>query len=162
MEHVMFCNSSNINIRRVTPLDYPTYSVTPAVPDSPGASFLLTPAKSFLISAIARPGFRPFGQVLVQFIIVWQRYTENGSRSLSNLSLVFSSLESIIHLYACMRTAGPKYLSPFHQYDGHAVEQHAHKIHSYRPSNFARSSVACKFWSSPLASLKTKKSIISY
>ena len=28
---------------------------------------------SFLISAIALAGFRPLGQVLVQFMIVWQR-----------------------------------------------------------------------------------------
>lgn len=28
---------------------------------------------SFLISAIAKPGFRCFGQVRVQFIIVWHR-----------------------------------------------------------------------------------------
>ena len=28
-----------------------------------------------------------------------------------------------------MRTAGPKYLSAFHQYEGQEVEQHAHKMH---------------------------------
>ena len=27
----------------------------------------------FLISAIALPGFKPFGQVFAQFIMVWQR-----------------------------------------------------------------------------------------
>ena len=29
------------------------------------------PASSFLISAMARPGLRPLGQVLVQFMMVW-------------------------------------------------------------------------------------------
>lgn len=52
-----------------------------------------------------------------------------------------------------MRTAGPKYLSAFHQYDGHDVEQHAHKMHSYNPSNWARSSTSCKYWASPFFSL---------
>lgn len=47
----------------------------------------------------------------------------------SSLSFVDSSLESSIHLYACMRTAGPRYLSAFHQYDGQEVEQHAHRMH---------------------------------
>ena len=42
-----------------------------AVPFSPGSPFLAMPARSFLISAMARPGLRPFGQVLVQFMIVW-------------------------------------------------------------------------------------------
>jgi hypothetical protein len=47
----------------------------------------------------------------------------------SSLSFVDSSRESSIHLYACMRTAGPRYLSAFHQYEGQEVEQHAHKMH---------------------------------
>ena len=47
----------------------------------------------------------------------------------SSLSFVDSSLESSIHLYACIRTAGPRYLSAFHQYDGQEVEQHAHRMH---------------------------------
>lgn len=37
------------------------------------AFFSLYVAIIFLISAIAFPGFRPFGQVLVQFMMVWQR-----------------------------------------------------------------------------------------
>ena len=45
--------------------------MTPAVPDIPGSPFLLIPANNFLISAIARPGFRPLGHVLVQFMMVW-------------------------------------------------------------------------------------------
>jgi hypothetical protein len=48
-------------------------------------------------------------------------------------------LESEIQRKACINTAGPRYLSLFHQYEGHDVEQHAHKIHSYMPSNFLRS-----------------------
>jgi hypothetical protein len=28
-----------------------------------------------------------------------------------------------------MSTAGPRYLSAFHQYEGQEVEQHAHKMH---------------------------------
>ena len=32
-----------------------------------------------LIEAIALAGFRSFGQALVQFMIVWQRYNRNGS-----------------------------------------------------------------------------------
>lgn len=39
----------------------------------------------------------------------------------------------IIYLYACMSTAGPRYLSALHQYEGQEVEQHAHKMHSYIP-----------------------------
>ncbi len=30
----------------------------------------------------------------------------------------------------CMMAAGPKYLSLFHQYDGHDVEQQAQRMHS--------------------------------
>ena len=48
----------------------------------------------------------------------------------------FSSLRtnSISSARTCISTAGPRYLSAFHQYDGHAVLQHAHRMHSYRPS----------------------------
>src|SRR3546814_5953373 len=48
----------------------------------------------FLVSAIAFAGFRPFGQVFVQFMIVWQRYSLNGSSSASRRSPVASSRES--------------------------------------------------------------------
>ena len=51
---------------------------------------------SFLISAIALAGFRPFGQVLVQFMMVWQRYSRNGSSSASSRSPVYSSRLSAI------------------------------------------------------------------
>ena len=65
--------------------------VIPAVPSNPGLPLVAIPARSFLISAIARPGFKlcnrkvwskfenismfqhlvqTLGQVLVQFIIV--------------------------------------------------------------------------------------------
>ena len=44
-----------------------------------------------------------------------------------------------------IKTAGPKYLSPFHQYEGHEVEQQAHIIHSYIPSNLLLSIFDCKF-----------------
>ena len=33
--------------------------------------------------------------------------------------------------YACWIMAGPRYLSPFHQYDGHEVEQHAQRMHFF-------------------------------
>merc|ERR1712159_346599 len=42
--------------------------------------------------------------------------------------------------YDCSSTAGPRYLSAFHQYEGHDVVQHAQSTHSYSPSSFARSS----------------------
>jgi len=48
-------------------------------------------AMSFLMLTMALPGFRPFGQVLEQFMMVWQRYTEKGSCSLALLSLPNSS-----------------------------------------------------------------------
>ena len=50
----------------------------------------------FLISAIALAGFSPFGQVLAQFMMVWQRYSLNGSSRPSNRSPVASSRLSMI------------------------------------------------------------------
>ncbi len=50
----------------------------------------------FLISAMALAGFSPLGQVEVQFMIVWQRYSLNGSCSPSSRSPVISSRESMI------------------------------------------------------------------
>ena len=50
----------------------------------------------FLISAIALAGFRSFGQACVQFMIVWQRYSRNGSSSSSSRSPVVSSRLSTI------------------------------------------------------------------
>ncbi len=51
---------------------------------------------SFLISAIARAGLRSFGHASVQFMIVWQRYSRNGSSSASSRSPAASSRESMI------------------------------------------------------------------
>jgi hypothetical protein len=51
---------------------------------------------SFLISAIALAGLRLLGHVSVQFMIVWQRYSLNGSSNASSRSPVCSSRESAI------------------------------------------------------------------
>ncbi len=51
---------------------------------------------NFLISAMASAGFRPFGQVREQFMMVWQRYSLNGSSSPSRRAPVSSSRESTI------------------------------------------------------------------
>src|SRR3546814_654003 len=56
----------------------------------------------------------------------------------------FSSREASFHRNACSRTAVPRYLSAFHQYDGHDVEQQAQRMHSYKPSSFLRSSLLCR------------------
>ena len=50
----------------------------------------------FLISAIAKAGFSPFGQVLEQFKIVWHRYKLMPLLSASRRSAFFSSRESAI------------------------------------------------------------------
>lgn len=60
------------------------------------SSFSYT-AISFLISAMARPGFRPLGQVRVQLRMVWQRYRLIELSRASFLSAFFSSRESINH-----------------------------------------------------------------
>src|SRR5207248_5164812 len=46
--------------------------------------------------------------------------------------------------YAASSPAGPTNLSGFHQNDGHAVEQHAQRMHSYSPSSSSRSSGDCR------------------
>lgn len=68
-------------------------------PLSSGASFssFSYTAISFLISAMARPGFRPLGQVRVQLRMVWQRYRLIELSRASFLSAFFSSRESINH-----------------------------------------------------------------
>ncbi|ODT60906.1 MAG: hypothetical protein ABS73_03425 [Paracoccus sp. SCN 68-21] len=48
------------------------------------------------VDAIALAGFNPLGQVLVQFMIVWQRYSLKGSSSSSRRSPVASSRLSMI------------------------------------------------------------------
>src|SRR2546429_657130 len=60
-------------------------------------------------------------------------------------SAFFSSRESTSQRYDCSRTAGPRYSSWFHQYEGHDVEQQAHRMHSYSPSSFRRSSLLCRY-----------------
>src|SRR5512132_2584355 len=85
---------------------------------------------SSLILPIALVGFRFFGHTSTQFMIVWQRNRRYGSSRLSRRSLVARSRESAMKRYACSRPAGPTNLSGFHQNDGHAVEQHAQRMHS--------------------------------
>ena len=80
-----------------------------------GCQVPLRSTKSFLISPIALAGLRFFGQVLAQFMMVWQRYSLNGSSRSSRRAPVSSSRESAIQRYACSRIAGPRYLSLFHQ-----------------------------------------------
>jgi hypothetical protein len=84
----------------------------------------------FLISAMANAGFRPLGHVLEQFRMVWQRYRLMLLLRASWRWAVRSSRESAIQRYDCRRTAGPRYSSWFHQYEGHEVEQQAHRMHS--------------------------------
>ena len=50
----------------------------------------------FLISPMARAGFRSFGQASAQFMIVWQRYRRNASSNSSSRSPVDSSRLSMI------------------------------------------------------------------
>ena len=69
----------------------------------------------FLISAIAFPGFSPLGQVLEQLRIVWHRYKLILLSSIAFLSALCSSRLSASQRYDCMRTAGPRYSSLFHQ-----------------------------------------------
>ena len=80
---------------------------------------------------------------MLQFMMVWHRYSFMASFTFSRRSSVNSSRESMIQRYACISTAGPRYWSEFHQYEGHDVEQHAHRMHSYSPSSLARFSL---FW----------------
>ena len=47
----------------------------------------------------ALPGLRPLGQVLVQFMMVWQRYSLKESSSSARRSAVRSSRLSSIHLF---------------------------------------------------------------
>ena len=54
----------------------------------------------FLISAMALPGFNPFGQVRVQLRMVWHRYSRNGSSRLSSRSSFASSRLSVSQRHA--------------------------------------------------------------
>ena len=96
-------------------------------------------SKRFLMCPIARVGLSPFGQTETQFMIPLQRKTLKGSSKSESLSSVAVSLLSAINLYACNNPEGPMNLSGFHQKEGQAVEQQAHRIHSYKPSSFSRS-----------------------
>src|SRR6185312_16831982 len=89
----------------------------------------------FLISAIALPGFSPFGQVRVQLRIVWHRYSRNESSSWSSRSPVASSRLSASQRFAWRRTAGPRKQSSFHQWLGQPEVQQKQRMHSYRPSS---------------------------
>jgi len=84
----------------------------------------------FLISAMASAGFSPLGQVLLQLRMVWQRYRLMLLLSASLRSAVRSSRLSAIQRYDCRSTAGPRYSSLFHQYEGQEVLQHAQRMHS--------------------------------
>jgi ADP-heptose:LPS heptosyltransferase len=91
---------------------------------------LYVKAMLFLISAIASAGFSPLGHVLEQLRMVWHRYKLMLLLRASWRSAIFSSRESAIQRYDWSRTAGPRYSSWFHQYDGHEVEQQAQRMHS--------------------------------
>lgn len=99
----------------------------------------------FLISAIAKAGLRPLGHVRLQLRMVWQRYRLMLLFKASLRWAAFSSRESAIQRYDCISTAGPRYSSEFHQYEGHEVLQHAHRMHSYRPSSLLRSALDWRF-----------------
>src|SRR5690606_15103521 len=93
---------------------------------------------------MALVGFKPFGQTETQFIIPRQRNKLNGSSKRAKRARVSVSRLSETKRLAFNSAAGPKNLSGFHQNDGQLVEQHAHKIHSYKPFNFSRCSGDCK------------------
>jgi hypothetical protein len=61
-----------------------------------GSAQLRRPAINCLMAPIALAGLSRFGQVSVQFMIVWQRYSLNGSSSSSSRAPVASSRESAI------------------------------------------------------------------
>ena len=94
------------------------HALTPALSrrrEREKTAYPLRASISCLISPIAFAGFRPFGQVRAQFMMVWQRYSLNGSSRSSSRAPVSSSRESTIQRCACSRIAGPRYRSPFHQ-----------------------------------------------
>ena len=66
----------------------------------------------------------------VQLRMVWQRYRLIELLRASLRWAVFSSRESTSQRYDWSSRAGPRYSSEFHQYEGHDVEQHAHRMHS--------------------------------
>src|SRR3569623_194656 len=100
---------------------------------------------SSLISPMALVGLRPLGHTSTQFMMVWQRNNRYGpSNSLKRSAVAWSRL-SARKRYACSSAAGPRNLSGFHQNDGQAVEQQAHRIHSYKPSSLSRCAGRCRY-----------------
>merc|ERR1719419_179255 len=97
-------------------------------------------ANFFLTIWTACPGFNPLGQATEQLYTERHMYAFALSSKNFSLSSLYSSRESTIHRYACIKIAGPKYSCWFHQYERQAVWQHAHKMHSYIPSSFFLSS----------------------
>ena len=106
------------------PSSFPNRNLTETRPS------LYDNAITFLISAIAFPGFNPFGQVREQLRMVWHRYKLIELSSIAFRSSFRSSRLSASQRNDCSSTAGPRYSSLFHQYEGQEVEQHAHRIHS--------------------------------
>jgi aryl-alcohol dehydrogenase-like predicted oxidoreductase len=83
----------------------------------------------FLISAIALAGFSPLGQVLAQFMIVWQRYSLNGSSSVQPLArrLIPAVDDPAIGMQQRGRAQIAVAVPPV---AGAGVEQQAHITHS--------------------------------
>lgn len=60
------------------------------------SNYMVRSTISFLISPMALAGFSPLGHVCAQFMMVWQRYSLNGSCRSSRRSPVASSRLSMI------------------------------------------------------------------
>src|SRR5690625_7145146 len=81
------------------------------------------------ICPIARVGFKPLGHTATQFWMPRQRNTLNGSSKLDSRCSVALCRLSATNRYACNKPAGPLTLYGFHQNEGQAVKQEAHKHH---------------------------------
>jgi hypothetical protein len=90
----LFPHHAVIVIQEISQQDIKLARATSALPSEPGVAQCLLSASIFLVSAMALAGLSPFGQVLVQFMIVWQRYRRNGSSRSSSRSPRASSLLS--------------------------------------------------------------------
>lgn len=87
------------------------------------------------LGLLVAEGFKCLGHTTVQFIIVRQRKTLNGScKSAKRLSVAVSRL-SLRNRLAHHKPAGPTNFSGFHQDEGQKLVQQAHKIHSYKVPN---------------------------
>ena len=71
-------------------LDMSTFA-RPCIATGGGMPQCRLSASIFFVAAMAFAGFRPLGQACVQFMIVWQRYSRNGSSRKSRRSPVASS-----------------------------------------------------------------------